>query len=121
MGTLYSTEASDAHAMELLRLLGNEVRPSIQLECKYRSMHGDNKLPLLDVKMWITTLEGKGTQLMHEYYQNKVASRSVVHARTVLTQEVLRILLRCSWDLQWTDVKSHVKTFMLRMQFLGTR
>ena len=31
-------------------------------------MHGDSKLPLLDVKMWITTLEGKGTQLMHEYY-----------------------------------------------------
>ena len=114
--------------MELLRLLGNEVHPSIQLECEYQSMHGDNKLPLLDVKMWITTLEGKGTQLMHEYYQKKVASRSVVHARsslpwstkrTVLTQEVLRILLRCSPDLPWTDVKSHVETFMQRMQFSG--
>ena len=128
VSTEYSEKASDAHAMELLRLLGNDIHPSIQLECEYPSMHGDNKLPLLDVKMWVTTLEGKGTQLMHEYYQKKVASRSVVHARsslpwstkrTVLTQEVLRILLRCSPDLPWTDIKSHVETFMQRMQFSG--
>ena len=39
--------------------------------------------------------------------------------RTVLTQEVLHILLRCSPDLPWADVKSHVETFMQRMQFSG--
>ena len=35
----------------------------------------------------------------------------------MLTQEVLDILLRCSPDLPWTDVNSHVETFMQRMQF----
>ena len=65
----------------LLRLVGNDIHPSIQLEYECLSIHGDNKLPLLDVKLCVTTLEGKGTQLMHEYYQKKVASRSVVHAK----------------------------------------
>ena len=65
---------------------------------------------------------------MQEYYQKKVASRSVIHPRTslswstkrtVLTQKVLRILLGCSSYLPWADVKSHVETFMQRMPFSG--
>ena len=65
---------------------------------------------------------------MHEYYYKDVATRSVVNAksslpwstkRTVLTQEVLRILLRCSPLLPWKDVTKHIDHFMLRMQFSG--
>ena len=80
------------------------IHPSIQLEKECPSMHGDSKLPLLDVKMWVTTLERK---------------RNPAQPRELLTHEVLRILLRCSPDLPWADVKSHVATFMQMMQFSG--
>ena len=39
--------------------------------------------------------------------------------RTVLTQEVLRIFLRCSPKLPWASVKAHVERYMQRMQFSG--
>ena len=47
------TEASDAHSMELLKDIGNDIHPCIQLEADYASRHTDNKLPMLDVMMWV--------------------------------------------------------------------
>ena len=62
----------------------------------------DHKLPILDSKVWIEEREGI------EFSSKEVASKSVVNARsalswsskrTILTQEVLRILLNCSTEL----------------------
>ena len=39
--------------------------------------------------------------------------------RTVLTQEVLRILLRCSPKLPWEVTANHLSMFMMRMQYSG--
>ena len=39
--------------------------------------------------------------------------------RTVLTQEVLKILLSCSRFLKWETVCMHINAFMKKMQFLG--
>ena len=39
--------------------------------------------------------------------------------RTVLTQDLLRILLRCSPELPWNEKKKHVEEYVLRMQFSG--
>ena len=125
------TEASDAHSMELLKDIGNDIHPCIQLEADYASRHTDNKLPMLDVKMWVERTQDSDSswcKIMHEFYQKEVSSRAVVHARsslpwsskrTVLTQEVLRILLRCSPDLPWEVTRKHVETFVLRMQYSG--
>ena len=108
--------------------VGDDIHPSIQLEYECPSMHEDKKLPVLDLKMWILTLDGDKVRLLHEFYQKAVASRMVVHSRsslpwstkrTVLTQEVLRVLLRCSPELPRTTVKEHVETYMMRMQFAG--
>ena len=82
-------------------------------------MYGDNKLPLLDVKMWITTLESKGTLLMHEYYQKKVASRPVVHARSSLPWSTKRTVIdpRCApHTAEMFTRSSMVETFMQRVQ-----
>ena len=67
--------------------------------------------------MWVTALEDKGNQLTHEYYHKKVASISVINARsslpwstnkTLLTQEVLIILLRYSSDLPRSLGNNHI-------------
>ena len=63
-------------------------------------------MPILDLKVWIERREQPGPYVvMHEFYSKEVASKSMVNARsalpwkdkrTIMTQEVLRILLNCS-------------------------
>ena len=124
----------------IVREVGNQIHPSIQLEMDCPSLHKDHKLPLLDIKVWIEKqLEGKDgencgegrgrkgqTQIMHEYYYKEVATKGVVDARsampwkdkrTVITQDILRILLRCSPDLPWSTTATHVNDYMKRLQF----
>ncbi|PFX11602.1 hypothetical protein AWC38_SpisGene24595 [Stylophora pistillata] len=66
--------------------------------------------------------------VLREFYYKDVASRSVINARsalpwsckrTILTQEVLRILLNCSRELRWEVVVAHFNHMMLRLQFSG--
>ena len=125
--------APDKRTMLLFMAVGNSIHPSIQLEVDYPSQHGDGKLPVLDLKMWVEenekNREQRGYQVvMHEFYAKEVSSKSVVNAksalswgskRTILTQEVLRILLNCSPKLPWEVVVSHVNNMMLRLQYSG--
>ena len=66
--------------------------------------------------------------VLHEFYSKNVASKCVINARsalpwsckrTVLTQEILRILLNCSRELPWETAVSHVNHMMLRLQYSG--
>ena len=66
--------------------------------------------------------------VLHEYYHKDVASRAVINARsavpwrdkrTILTQEILRVLRNCSRHLPWGEVCAHVETYCARMQFSG--
>ena len=125
-----STKGKEENGMEILQKVGNTIHSSIKVKTDYPSAHSDNKLPLLDIKMWNenkTDTDGNmRTVILHEFYAKDVASKSVIHAasamppntrRTVLTQEVLRILLRCSPLLPWECTVSHINTFMQRMQY----
>ena len=57
-----------------------------------------------------------------------MASKAVINNRsalswntnkTVLAQEVLRVLINCSKLLLWKEVKQHVNEVVLRMQYSG--
>lgn len=72
--------------------------------------------------------ENKVSVVLHEFYSKDVASKCVVNARsamswrgkrTILTQEVLRILRNCSRELPWEVVVGHVNHMMLRLQYSG--
>ena len=124
---------ADAIIMKKVKEMGNEIHPSIQLETDYPSKNPDKKMPLLDVKIWTEKRSRQHgaeeeTVILHEYYHKDVASKRVVHAktamstkqkRTILTQEMLRILLRCSPLLPWKNTVQHINKFMLRMQYSG--
>ena len=77
--------------------------------------------------MWIEELENRRL-LLYEHYEKPMATKSVVHEqsaiptknkRTILTQEVLRILLHCSRYLPWEIPQTHINNFMLKMQYSG--
>ena len=68
--------------------------------------------------------------IMYEFYSKSMASNAVINARsalkwstkrTVLTQEVLRVLLNCSKMLPWERVVENVNEMVLRMQYSGYR
>ena len=110
--------------MENLKCIGNSIKPSIKLEADRPTLHEDQKLPILDVKMWVTN----NSKILHEFYQKDIFRKVVVNARsslpwstkrTALTKEILRIILKCSPDLPCEQIKNHVEMFMARKQFSG--
>ena len=124
--------SSDERTMALIKQVGNDIHPSIQLEVDYPSTHQDGKLPILDLKVWVESREkkterevGKVSVILHEFHSKFMTSKAVINARsalswstlrTVLTQEVLRVLMNCSKLLPWERVVENVNEMVLRMQ-----
>lgn len=81
--------------------------------------------------MWVEERDKDGTKvqlILHEFYAKDVSSKYVVHSRsafpwsakrTILTQEVLRVLLNCSPFLPWECTARHVEHMVLKMQYSG--
>ena len=87
----------------------------------------DGKVPMLNVKMWMGEVDQR-RRIMYEHYEKEMSTKAVIHAksalsmqtkRTVLTQEVMRILLHCSKYLEWGNVCMHINAFMKKMQYSG--
>ena len=66
--------------------------------------------------------------IMYEFYAKEIASEAVINVRsamstsvkgTVLTQEVLHVLLNCSPPLPWEKVVEKVEEMVLRMHYSG--
>jgi len=127
--------SSDQRTMPLIKQIGDDIHLLIQLEVDYPSKHRDQKLPILDLKVWLETREKEienqvvnVSVIMYEFYSKEMASKAVINARsalswstkrTVLTQEVLRVLLNRSKLLPWERVVENVNEMVLRMQYSG--
>ena len=62
--------------MELVRTIGNDIHQSIQLEVDYPSRYEDEKLPLLDLKVWLERRrKDKKRVIMYEYYEKEINSK----------------------------------------------
>ena len=119
---------NDKRTFEILRRIGDSIHTSIKLDVDVPSNHADNKLPILDLKMWIERTEGGGSRILHEFYIKEVASKFIISAdaaltwrnkMTIITQQCLRILLNCSPDIEKQLVIEHMNYFMKRMQSSG--
>ena len=119
----------DQVMMELVKAIGDEIHPAIKLEVDYPSRYTDKRLPILDLKVWVDKRQNDGKRVIfYEYYEKLISSKWVIHVntalpmqckRTILTQQVLRILLNCSKDLTWQDKTKHVNEFMRKLEFSG--
>ena len=116
-------EAREEEVWNYIKDAGNEIHQSIQLEADYPAKYEERKVPILDIKVWVDN-----NRVLHEYYSKPVSSKSVIDAqsamplkdkRTVLTQDLLRVIMRCSPDLPWNVKKKHIEDYSLRMQFSG--
>ena len=114
--------------MELLKEVGNSIHSSVQIEVDYPSRHDDNLMPILDLKVWIDSknviMNGKDcivNVILHEFYAEEVSSKMMLSSRsalpmkvkrTVLTQEVLRVLLNCNPEIPWERTVDHVNNMI---------
>ena len=98
-------------------------------------LHADSKMPILDLKVWceyrdiiIDKVVVKKHIVIHEFYSKPMAPKRVTHSRsavpdsakkTVATQEMLRVLLRCSPEMTWEEKVPHCNELNKRLQFSG--
>ena len=125
-------EEEDKEIMEKIRQIGNKIHKSIEIEVDTPAQHKDKKMPILDLKMWKEIREDidgrKYSKIIHEFYHKEIASKEVTNAnsamsmsskRSILTAEMLRVLLRCSPLLPWQTTTKHASEFNKRMQKSG--
>ena len=121
--------------MNKVKEIGGTIHNSIKLQLDTPALNNDHKMPILDLKVWcekrkITTSNKTIIKnvVLHEFYAKPMSAKNVMHARTAmptqmkktaLTQEMLRVLLRCSPLLEKKEVNKHCSELNKRMQFSG--
>ena len=121
--------------MNRIKEIGGTVHESIKLQIDTPALNEDNKMPILDLKVWCEKRKIKHNNttvdkniVLHEFYAKPMSAKNVMHARTAqpgemkrttLTQEMLRVLLRCSPELEWKEKTKHCNELTKRMQFSG--
>ena len=76
--------SSDQRTMPLIKQLGEDIHSSIQLEVDYPSKNQDQKLPILNLKVWSETREKEienqvvnMSEIMYEFYSKEMVSKPV--------------------------------------------
>ena len=117
----------DELTFNLVSTISNSITKCIQIESDYPSKYEDNKIPILDLKIWIHKVDGHNT-ILYEHYVKPITSKHVINynsalclntKRTILTQQLLKVMLNCSSNLPWEVTVSHLTHFVNRMQLSG--
>ena len=119
---------TEKDTMERVKVLADAIDPALNVTVDYCSNHGDGRLPVLDLKVWIGVNEEGVNKVMYSHYMKEVASRATIHYRSshsmmmkrnVMVNEIGRILGNCSGEIPWDEAAQHVSYFVQRMQFSG--
>ena len=76
----------DKRMMDIIKLIGNDVHPSILLEVDCPSNYDDGKFPILDLRMWIDTINGHN-RILHELYSKEIPSKARKFGTVVAAKE----------------------------------
>ena len=108
--------------------IANTIHPSIKVTGDIPSIYDDNRLPILDLKIWIGEIEEEKFKIITSHYIKDVSTRSVINEKSshplsmkknVMINEILRILRNCNKYLEWEETAEHLSYFMKRLQFSG--
>ena len=99
--------------------------PGIVMEFDVPGRNDDNKMAILDMKVWLD----EDKNIMFQHFEKPTASKNIMHAlsaqsvscrNSVHTQELLRRMLNSSPQLDWrTCVAPVLSEYMLRMMRAG--
>ena len=119
-----SDDETIEEVVDKLKEIANSILPGIKMEVDVPSNHEDDKLPILDMKVYM-----KDNYIVYEHYEKPMASKLVISARSahsdqtkrsVLISECVRRMLNTSPRLSWQDfVVPHLTEYCRRMMRAG--
>ena len=104
------------------------MHESIKVTGDAPSNYKDNKLPILDLKVWIEEVNPGSYKIITSHYMKDVSTRAVINInsshslqmkKNVMVNEISRILRNCNEFYPWKEVTKHISYFMQRLQFSG--
>ena len=101
--------------MAELRKMADSIHPMIQLEEDNRQNHPDNKLPILDLKVWVAKTEN-GSKLLWQYYRKPMSNQLLIPAASAMAMSIKRTT---SLDLDWDLKADMLSNFCERMRDSG--
>ena len=126
-----SKKEAEEQTMGRIETIGNSIHRSIKVKVDFPSKHQDERMPILDTKMWIDEVEVGGAmkhQILYTYYEKEMSSKHVLHKESaisrgskinILVNELLRVMRNTSLRVEQKERDKHVQHFINKMQFSG--
>ena len=96
---------------------------SIKMKVDIPSNHGNKRLPILDMEMWV-----EGNTIHHNHYAKPMASKAIIMQRSafttrdkknILMEEANRRLRNCDPSEPWETKRDHLTTLNIQMMEAG--
>ena len=118
-------ESKEERTVRLLVSIANSVQNGIIMEADHPEKNDDNKLAILDMKVW----QDAEKFVVYQHYEKPVSNKKVVHAQSALSSqckenvhvnEMMRRILNTSNRLSWREQTAPLLTdYMVRMKEAG--
>ena len=112
-----------------LKVLADEIDPSLTVKTDVTEQHDDKKLPILDLKVWIGKSENGDVKILYNHFMKEVSDRRVIDEKSahgekmkenVLVNDMCRVMGNCSERLGSEDGKNkYLNHYMKRLQYSG--
>ena len=124
-------QPNDKLTMETIQKVANEIHPSISVTIDFPTNHVNNKMPVLDLELWIGMVEVDGSmkhQILFSHYMKPMANKYLINNRSalsatmknkVLVADLVRIMRNVSLQCPESERQKHIQHFIKRMQFSG--
>ena len=118
--------------MKKVKGLSGDIHPSIQvdIDCGYNRPERQERLPILDVEVWVGEAEDGKVRILHSHYTKEVSSKLVMAERSahgmntkrnVMVNELCRIMKNCSVYLPWAEAAEKMSYYVKRMGYCRYR
>ena len=116
------------NTLKLCMELADSIHPSIKVTGDIPTNYDDNRLPILDLKVWVGEIQTGIHKIITSHYMKDVSTRAVINSRSshpiqmkknVMINETMRILRNCNKFCPWEEVSEHISYFTKRLQFSG--
>ena len=74
-----SEECDDERTARIMKDIANSIMPGVVMEFDVPSRNSSEKMPILDMKVWIDKEEGN---IMFQHYEKPTTSKSIMHAKS---------------------------------------
>ena len=115
----------DKRTMEIVKDIANTIDDMIVMTTDVPSNYDDNKVPMLDTKVWI---EDESNLVFFEFYEKPTKNRFVISKSSamsvkkkieILSQETFRRLHNTKQEIKWENKVSILNKFMSELKMSG--